>query len=267
MSVSKTQSATLTGIYALARKSGLLQTRPGQWIFSRAYFLYKRHLEDSYRALARRHPELFEGGHILDIGANIGYTSLVFAHAVNPAYQVYSFEPEEFNFRLLQRLAHSRQSQGRIVPIQTAAGDRNGSIQLWRNPSHHADHRVLTSHLRERKTLDDSVQVPVVTIDGFVQRQGPSFPVRFIKIDVQGYELPVCQGMQRTLENNPKAVLALEYAPEEMRDLGFDPQELLNWLAAKNYQSYSLEKDGSLLPANADRMTTQPYTDLLFLHP
>jgi hypothetical protein len=73
--------------------------------------------------------------------------------------------------------------------------------------------------------------------------------------------------MQRTLENNPKAVLALEYAPEEMRDLGFDPQELLNWLAAKNYQSYSLEKDGSLLPANADRMTTQPYTDLLFLHP
>lgn len=266
MSVSKTQRATFTGIYSLARKSGLLGTRPGQWIFSQAYFLYKRHLEDPYRTLATRHPELFQGGHVLDIGANIGYNSRLFARAIDAAYKVFSFEPEEFNFRLLDRLSKSHQAQGRIVPVQAAAGDRDGSIELWRNQSHHADHRVLTNHFRQMRALSTSIEVPMLTIDNFVARQGPGFPVRFIKVDVQGYELPVCKGMQRTLENNPGAVLALEYAPEEIRDMGFQPEELLDWLRARNYQAYSLEKDGSMRRASADCASTQPYADLLFMH-
>ena len=84
-------------------------------------------------------------------------------------------------------------------------------------------------------------------------------------MDVQGYELPVLKGMQRTLESNPNAVLALEYAPQEIRELGFQPEELLNWLAARNYQAYSLAKDGSMQPVDAGRVGAQPYEDLLFI--
>lgn len=265
MSVSRTQAAAFTGMYSLARKSGLLATRPGQWLFSHGYFLYKRHLEDRYHTLAERHPELFRGGHVLDIGANIGYTSLVYAKAIDPAYRVYSFEPEEFNFRLLERLAGSIRAQGRIVPIRAAVGDEDGSIELWRNRSHPGDHRVVTSHFRGTKPVHDSVPSPILRIDTFVGQQGPSFPVRFIKVDVQGYELPVCQGMQRTLESNPGAVLALEYAPDAIEDLGFRPADLLDWLAARNFRAHLLGKDGSLVRLNADRAGTQPYEDLLFI--
>jgi FkbM family methyltransferase len=265
MSVSKAQGATFTGIYSLARKTGMMETRAGQWIFSRAYFFYKRHIEDSYRALVKRHPELFRGGHVLDIGANIGYTSMVFAHAIDPEYRVYSFEPEQFNLRLLDRLAKSRRAQGRIVPIHAAAGERDGSTELWRNKNHHGDHRVVTSHFREIRTVGASVQVPMLKIDTFVEHQGAGFPLRFIKVDVQGYELPVLKGMQSALEYNPSAVLAIEYAPQELRDLGFQPEELLNWLAARKYQAYSFAKDGSLAPANAGLAGTQPYEDLLFI--
>jgi FkbM family methyltransferase len=265
MSVSKSQGATFTGIYSVARKSGLLDTRPGQWLFSRAYYLYKRHLEDSYRALAARHPAFFRGGYVLDIGANIGYTSLVFAHSIDAAYKVYSFEPEAFNLRLLDRLAQSHQAQGRIVPVHAAVGEQDGSIELWCNHAHHGDHRVVTSHFRGIRPIRASVQVPMLKIDTFVEQQGPSFPLRFIKVDVQGYELPVLKGMQRTLERNPGAVLALEYAPQEIRELGFEPQELLNWLAARNYQPYSLSKDGSMQPAEADVAGAEPYIDLLFI--
>jgi FkbM family methyltransferase len=265
MSVSKSQSATFTGIYSVARKSGLLDTRPGQWLFARAYYLYKRQLEDSYRALAARHPELFQGGHVLDIGANIGYTSLVFAHSIDAAYKVYSFEPEAFNLRLLDRLAQSRQARGRIVPVHAAVGEQDGSIELWCNQTHHGDHRVVTNHFRGIKAIRTSVQVPILKIDTFVEQQGSSFPLRFVKVDVQGYELPVLKGMQRTLESNPNAVLALEYAPREIRELGFQPEELLNWLTARNYHAYSLAKDGSMQPVDAGRVGAQPYEDLLFI--
>ena len=265
MSVSKSQRAALTGVYSLARKSGLLDTRPGQWLFSRTYYFYKRHLEDPFRPLAAQHPEFFQGGHVLDIGANIGYTSSVFAHSIDPAYKVYSFEPEAFNFCLLDRLAQSAKAQGRIVPVHAAVGDQDGSIQLWRNEGHHADHRVVTSHFREMASVEASVQVPMLKIDTFVAQQGPSFPVRFIKVDVQGYELPVLKGMQRTLESNPKAVLALEYAPDEIRELGFRPEDVLEWLAARNYRAYSMGGNGSVLPADAHMAGTRPYIDLLFI--
>src|SRR5690242_12041412 len=98
MSIAKGRLALLTGAYSRARRSGLLETTAGRWLFTSSYNLYKRYLEDPFHALAGRHPELFRGGHILDIGANIGYTSMVFARAIEPAYRVYSFEPEEFNF-------------------------------------------------------------------------------------------------------------------------------------------------------------------------
>ena len=62
----------LTNVYWLARKSRLLETQLGQKIFAASYFAYKRYLEDPYYHLVRRHPELFLGGNILDIGANIG---------------------------------------------------------------------------------------------------------------------------------------------------------------------------------------------------
>ena len=265
MSVSKTQSAALTGVYSFARRSGLLNTRPGQWLFSRMYYFYKRHLEDPFRPLAARHPEFFQGGHVLDIGANIGYTSLVFAQSIDPAYKVYSFEPEAFNLCLLDRLAQSRQAQGRIVPVHAAVGDEDGSIQLWRNQDHHADHRVVTSHFREVTSVGASVQVPMLRIDTFAAQQGPSFPVRFIKVDVQGYELPVLKGMQGTLESNPNAILALEYAPDEIRELGFRPQDLLDWLTTRNYQAYSVARDGAMFPADVGAIGTQPYIDLLFI--
>jgi len=265
MSVSKTQSTALTGVYSLARKSGLLSTRPGQWLFSRAYYFYKSHLEDPFRQLAVQHPEFFQGGHVLDIGANIGYTSSVFAHSIDPAHKVYSFEPEAFNFCLLDRLAQSRRAGGRIVPVHAAVGDQDGSIQLWRNRDHHADHRVVTSHFRKVTSVGALVQVPMLKIDTFVAQQGPSFPVRFIKVDVQGYELPVLKGMQRTLENNPNAILALEYAPDEICELGFRPEDLLDWLATRNYQAYLVARDGAMLPADGRALGTQPYIDLLFI--
>jgi hypothetical protein len=103
----------------------------------------------------------------------------------------------------------------------------------------------------------------MLKIDTFVEKQATHFPLRFIKADVQSYELAVLKGMPSALERNPAAVLALEYAPQEIPDLGFQPEELLNWLAARDYQAYSFAKDGSLAAVNAGHSGTERYEDLL----
>ena len=254
----------LTSTYWLARKFGLLETYWGQSIFAASYFVYKRYLEDPFCHLIRRHPELFVGGNVLDIGANIGYTALLFSHAIDPGCRVYAFEPEEFNYKLLERTAGSRRAQGRIVPIRGAVGDRDGITELWQNEHHHADHRIMTDEFRASAIESRSIAVPMVKIDTFVQKQDCDFPVRFIKVDVQGYEFPVCKGMEQTLRNNPRALVALEYMPEAMHQLGFQAIELITWLCERGYRAYSIDKDGSL-GADADkRLPERGYVDLLF---
>ena len=260
MSISERQESLITSAYSLARRSGFLDTAPGQWLFQRAYFAYKRHLEDPYQALLRRFPDLLRSGNILDVGANIGYTSLLFSQAIDAPFKVYAFEPDEFNFRLLQRAAQSRTARQRIQPSQCAVGDRDGSVELWVNPRHHGDHRIRTDSLT---VTGPAVQVSIISLDSFVAGQQLPFPVRFIKVDVQGYELAVCRGMERTLAENPGALIALEYMPSAIRDLGFEPLDLLHWIGAQQFIVYVVERGAVLRETPPDRIVTERYVDLL----
>jgi FkbM family methyltransferase len=263
MSVSERQESIVTGIYALARKSGLLNTAPGQWLFSKAYFSYKRRVEDPYCALLQRFPDLLRRGNVLDIGANIGYTSLLFAGAIDPQFGVFAYEPDEFNFRLLERAARSSKADSRVHAFQCAVGETDGTVELWINPRHHGDHRIMTDNFARSRMKDATTRVPLVSVDTFVANRPAPFPIRFIKVDVQGYELAVCRGMEQTLADNPQAILALEYMPGAIRELGFEPRALLEWIGERRYCVYILANDGTLRETSTDRIATDRYVDLL----
>jgi len=263
LSVSSLPAGLFTGLYSLARKSGIIETRGGRWLFTRAYFLYKRHIEDPFGMLVHRHPELFSGGNVLDIGANIGYTASVFVGAAESHYKVYAFEPEDFNFRMLQRVADSIDPAGKIVPVKAAVGDRDEDVELWRNQVHHADHRIVTPQFRRSIPAGALQRVRMMKIDSYVAAQGAHFPIAFIKVDVQGFELPVCLGMEESLDANPAAVVALEYTPGAMKALGFDPADLLDWLAKRKYHTYRLARNGSFRQIQPQHFEVRTYADLL----
>jgi FkbM family methyltransferase len=264
MAISDTQAKMLTGVYSSVRQMGLLETRPGQRLFTSLYFLYKKYLEDPFGALAKRRPELFRGGHVLDIGANIGYTAVVFAGAVDPGYQVYAFEPEPFNFRLLERAIAARYLNSCVIPVRSAVGQKDGGIELWLNDHHHADHRIAVGDLNAAERDGRTISVPITSVDTFVQNRALNGSLAFIKVDVQGYEFPVCLGMNDTLIANERAVVALEYMPEALRELGFDGPTLLRWFSERDYRVYSLQKNGQLEPGVSSDLAHHGYTDLLF---
>lgn len=264
MSVSKVQSDLLTGVYSGARKSGLLETRPGRWLFSHSYNIYKRYVEDPFHSLIANRPELFRAGHVIDVGANIGYTSALFAKAIDPGYRVFSFEPEEVNFSYLAQCAARPENRGRIVPVRSAVGDIDGTIDLWRNAHHHGDHRILSGSLERTAAPSESVPVPITKIDTYFPKNGPFKQFSFIKVDVQGYELPVCHGMLQTLLENPGAVVALEYCPESMSELGFDSDEMLAWWRSRGYTASTLARNGTITRGIAPDLSRNGYADLLF---
>jgi FkbM family methyltransferase len=221
----------LLRLYALAERSGALRLPPLEWLFVRSYFAYKRLIEDVFARLVRERLELFRGGHIIDAGANVGYTARVFARAIEAPYRVYAFEPDGTNFRRLTRFTRD----DRIVPIQSALGEHEGEVELWHNDRHPGDHRVVT-----RNAPGPTSTVPITSIDEFARTL--THPIRFVKIDVQGYEPAVLRGMRETLRGD--VVVALEFAPAHIRALGFQPDEVFDLLRGFDIERLGDESRG-----------------------
>lgn len=262
MSFSTERVNPLLRAYSLVRRSGFLQTSLGRRLFKSAYFLYKRYIEDDLEDLLQAFPDLVGDGNVLDIGANIGYTATVLARAIKPNRKVFAFEPEPFNFRILQQTALQPEFGGKIVPEQCAVGAENGTIALWINLGHHGDHRVITDQFRSVHPGLTGVSAPLVSIDSFLEnRQGQ---VSFVKIDVQGYELAVCQGMKNTLRQNPDIAIFLELAPSAMRELGFDPSHLIHLLVEWNFEIYLVHPRGELSRGMPPLGMNSSYFNLLF---
>jgi len=133
-----------------------------------------------------------------------------------------------------------------------AVGSADGTLEFWHNDEHSADHRVVTAQFKAAQLNGQKITIiPVTSVDNFVAARSLA-NVAFIKIDVQGYELAVCQGMKQTLESFPQVVVAFEYAPEGMRELGFDPAALLQYFRSAGFQLHVLSRSG-IQPPSDDR--------------
>jgi FkbM family methyltransferase len=243
----KSSSNIFTRVYYLARSAGFFRIPLFKRLFLFAYFLYKRWYEDPFRALAKRSPELFTGGDILDVGANIGYTACVFAAARKAPAKIYAFEPDLASFATLEETIRRKHLGGAVEVFNMAVGSADGSLEFWHNEEHSADHRVVTEQFKTSRPAREKITtVSVTSVDNFVAARNLQ-NISFIKIDVQGYELAVCEGMRKTLEQFPTMCIALEYAPDGMRELGFEPSALLDFFWSAGYQLYILTRAASTL--------------------
>jgi FkbM family methyltransferase len=141
-------------------------------------------------------------GNVIDIGANIGYHSLLAATLTSG--RVVSFEPERHNFELLVENVR-RNAFPNIEPRREACGSAPGSLRLFLNPANAGDHRLYPS-----AGLTEGDEVPVVTVDDALDG---ITGVDFIKIDVQGFEGHVLTGMGKTLARNRGVTVVSEFWP------------------------------------------------------
>lgn len=263
----KSSGNFFTSAYNLARATKIFELPGARRAFLFSYFLYKRWYEDPFWALVKRSPELFSSGDILDIGANIGYTARVFAAARKPPARIYAFEPDLASFATLGEVIRRENLEDAVEIFNMAVGSAEGSLEFWHNEEHSADHRIVTEQFKVSRPAGEKITtVAVTTVDHFVAKRNLQ-NVSFIKIDVQGYELAVCQGMRQTLGRFPGMCVALEYAPEAMRELGFEPTTLLGFFRSQGYQLHILTRAATRLAPNDQAIEVAAkrtgYVDLL----
>jgi len=186
-------------------------------------------------AMEKYDTELFkkmvkEGMVVVDIGANIGYFTLIAAKLVGKSGIVYAFEPEPSNYELLCKNIEVN-GYTNVIPIQKAVSNRKGKAKIWcdninfASPSFSRDNVLvfLKDNVLEK---DRFVEVETITLDEFLKNTVRNAKVDIIKIDAEGAEGLIIDGAKQALESNNLKII-MEFWPLALRNLGTDPLELL----------------------------------------
>ncbi len=137
---------------------------------------------------------LTRGMTVVDVGANIGYYTLLAARLVGVKGRVFAFEPEPENYALLIRNIKLNDYKN-IVPEKKAVSSRTGKAELFINKETGAH-----GFLPERENIKGVTTVETVSLDEYFK--GRESPIDVIKIDVEGAELEVLNGMRNVVGKN-----------------------------------------------------------------
>ena len=176
------------------------------------------------------------GETVLDIGANVGLLSCVFADSVGPDGRVFVFEPDPYTATFLK---HNVRRFGQVRVFEIALSDKSGTANLFLNAQ-----SGTSNSLADRSDASETVSVECLTLDDFLKRE-PLEQIHLIKIDVEGFEPRVLAGMAETVKAHPEMAMIIEYCPENLGLAGEFPEALLEQIAGFGFELYILHEDGS----------------------
>jgi FkbM family methyltransferase len=169
---------------------------------------YERPVQERIAAIVKA------GDVCYDIGANLGFFTILLSRLAGANGKVYAFEPVRRNAAIIETNARLNGMRN-IAVLRVAVSNTNGTSELLL--AEHAGGAVLKS-AGTPPDLAGSMMVETMTLDSLIERQ-VLLPPTFVKIDVEGAELDVLQGMQTTLQRYaPTILLELDDADEAQCD-------------------------------------------------
>ncbi|MHC5654079.1 FkbM family methyltransferase [Stappia sp. ICDLI1TA098] len=185
---------------------------------------------------------LSPGGVFLDIGSNFGLYSIVASEIIGAKGLVYSFEANPHTFAYLRQSAIANRlfwlSQYRWENL--AVAECSGELEFAYDPTH-----LGSGHIRDGRDIEDTqkiVRVKSVALDDYLPSD---VQPDFVKIDVEGHELGVLKGMEKTLRRSPNIRLLLEYYTftDEVTEYG---RSVIGYLRELGFGVCALDGHGAL---------------------
>jgi FkbM family methyltransferase len=185
---------------------------------------------------------------VLDLGANIGYYTLLFSELVGEHGRVIAFEPEPKCYQtLVKNVAGLRLKNVEVV--QAAAWHETGELAFFTNESDAMDHSAIPV-----RGIPSTKHVRAVAIDDVAG----DITCDFIKMDIQGAEGHALQGMQLLLQRHLPQAMITEFWPASLTVAGTPPRELFNLLAGMGYTIEAInEEEQRVVPVTFEEIERQ----------
>jgi FkbM family methyltransferase len=242
-----------SNIFSLCEKNEALSL-----LYKKLYFLYKRFYEDPYYKLFLNYPNLLTGGIVVDVGANLGYnTRLFFTHIKNSKYKVISFEPDPHIYPHLVKTVAKRGMTTQVMCVNSALSNKVGLQKFEHNNKHIGDNKIIEEG-RDTAISSPLIEVPTTTLDDFLKESHIVDPIRFVKIDVQGHELAVFEGMKDTIRSNPTMMITVEVCKETLEKKSNCVQ--FEKIVTESFNHiYEIHKNGTLAKISVEEINQGDY--------
>lgn len=173
------------------------------------------------------------GDTVLDIGANVGAVSMILAQLVGETGKIHAFEPQLRLANLFQQtLEHNHVSN--VFLHNLALGAQQALLDMYIHPTNSG----AASLTRKYEGVEEKISVPVVnTTDYLSQLNLPS--IRFVKIDVEGYEYEVIQGAFEYFMTNPPEAILFELNDHSV---SFASQPVIRLFSDLGYRFFNIMK-------------------------
>ncbi len=203
--------------------------------------VWERHLTDLFKSLVKK------GMVVVDVGAHIGYYTLLAAHLVGEEGKVFAFEPAPANLVLLCRSIEANGFKN-VTPVQKAVSNKRGIAKLFLSSESSGDHRMYNSH-----PAANFVEVETITLDEYFEDRDGRIDV--IKVDAEGAEMAILQGMSRLLASNPNLIFITEFLPRAIRAFGHSPREYVKRIAEYGFKiDRVIEETGKIQFLGSDNL-------------
>lgn len=192
-----------------------------------------------------------------DVGAHVGFISLVLAELMSPSGRVYAFEPSPREADLIQDLIECNALGDRMFVQRYAVCDEVGDVCF------HSSDATFTGILgkaveNHQQRNSSGISVKAITLDAFVYDHGHP-PPDIIKLDVESAEPLVIAGARRLIsEKRPRFIIEV-HGPEACRDT-------LIGLLAHEYQVDLLAEHGLERVTKADQLHSRFRKNAWTLH-
>ncbi len=172
------------------------------------------------------------GDTVWDVGANVGTHAVMFGKKVGVDGTVIAFEPESSTRQTLEEnIDLNRLSNIEVLPVALGSTDSTQSMFVDTRPGS-GKHSLIPVDGYKR------IEVEVRTGDSLGETQVGGLP-SVVKIDVEGFELEVLEGMEKTLSSDRCRLVMCEVHTRVLRENGHDPDSVQRMLEAAGFNSFA----------------------------
>jgi FkbM family methyltransferase len=218
--------------YFIDTRAGKMLLNPGRDSLQSGLFWSGEHYEKGLDQLIKS--VVKPGDTVFDIGAHIGFYTILLSKLVQSNGKCYSFEPQKNLHEMIVKTLDLNDISN-TIPFNVPLSDKSGKIKFFQTVDQ--SHSSVSSIVSESEAVGSSYELDCISLDEFILQNNIE-EIRLIKIDAEGAEAMILNGAKNSLNNKIIRNFLIELHEEQLVSLGSSCAEVISCLEEQGFEVF-----------------------------